>query len=188
MHRLKKSEKIILIVTVFFVIVTSLVFTLYMYGIFSPQIENVYYVSDYPPTHYPPNLVVTLTAGSYMRGVMAVGLTFTWSGIEADAHHPLLLDDYSSITCVLYEPLGTVELLYSYQPDTIIVTRWPAELIGIKGEYDGETSFELSSNRFQIVNDGNNYVYGIHALWRYGDAYYAFRIDSSAEKDPLSQI
>ena len=120
-------------------------------------------------------------------------------GYCATSYHPIdawardflnyLGREEDAVTFFLYGTEGEIELLFSdnFPPQAIYVRRWPAEFAVLlaDGSSDMELWFqyepvEINDNTFRIINDGNNYIYEIEAIWPQGRSSYTFRVDCAS--------
>ena len=150
----------------------------------------------------PPQLYVGLSVGETpMQHLRAIQGSVLWDvgdrSFSATDLHPLdlwaldLADflpmDISEITFQLDGSDGEVRLQFrgGFPPRSVHVRRWNAEVarsvdgggsdMDLWSQYE---SIEIKNNRFQISNDGNDYIYDVKAVWGQGYSSYAFRIDS----------
>jgi len=124
---------------------------------------------------------------------------WTWIGgaVEADYDHPLCLNDYSEITLRLESESAEMKLRFGdhYPPQSVSVQRWNAKYVGTRDAEVWESSepVAVNKNKIQINDDGNNYIYEVHAGWSKGKlrgngySYYVFRVDS-VDFEPLPEF
>jgi len=123
----------------------------------------------------------------------AAQLTTSWeyidengnsTGYKADSNSPLHLNDYSSITLQMNGESGEIELNFSdnYPPQTISVRRWDAVCAGSYSVdvWKSSENIAINGNKALINDDGNDYIYEVHAQWEQGNSFYAFRVNGTA--------
>lgn len=73
--------------------------------------------------------------------------------------------------------LEALKINFSLTPDSYTVRRWKDSYIGNAQAYeDYYEVVEILDNTITLANDGQGYVYEVHATWSQGNAYYAFHI------------
>ncbi|MDR3289013.1 MAG: M56 family metallopeptidase [Peptococcaceae bacterium] len=138
-------------------------------------------------------LTYTVGAGSTQEtsyGGMALAGTTRWSyenndgttiSFDADALQPLDRNDYGGSVFALADEAGIVSFYFTLLPETYTVRRWNDRFMGDASSY--EKNYEIvASSGYTIpiaANDGNGYVYEVHAQWPQGDVYYAFRVTAT---------
>ncbi|MDR1690179.1 MAG: hypothetical protein LBS21_16475 [Clostridiales bacterium] len=125
------------------------------------------------------------------RAVRTAQLTNSWYvtdengegfGYSADSFHPLQKHDgYGDVTLTL-NGKGTVTLAFSdnYPPQSVSVQRWNAIYAGADSfaEFDNGEPVNVSGYTFEAYDDGNGYIYEVHAKWNEGDSFYVFSTKS----------
>jgi len=138
-----------------------------------------------------PSLEISLVEeGAQEQQLQAAQLTTSWyfdngdgsgTGYEADSPHPLQLADYDEYTLQLNGENGEILLSFSdnYPPQSVSVQRWDAVYaVGgqdIRAALDKGEHVEADGNKILIIDDGDDYIYEVHAKWEQGSSYYAFR-------------
>ena len=139
-----------------------------------------------------PSLDVIIAIGdSQQQRIQAAQLTNGWdaddgSSYEADSFHPLQMPGgYSDATLFLSAANGGIALQFSnsYPPMSVSVQRWDAMLAGTDSVdvWDNGEPVPISTNAFgiDIDNDGNDYIYEVHAYWKQGYSLYSFRVNTA---------
>jgi hypothetical protein len=146
-------------------------------------------VPEYELPFYPKDKVPYLGLRYITRGdkynLTALLGTYSWryenedgtmAGIEADSLHPL--DAVKDLPAIIKsDDMSEIELIFSMPPDLFTVRRWLDKYSGDAQAYGQYYEMmEVSNKAVALSNDGNGYVYEIHATWQQGNAYYAFYV------------
>jgi hypothetical protein len=104
------------------------------------------------------------------------------SGYSSDSFHPLQKQDgYDDVALTLYGK-GTISMLFSenYPPQSVSVQRWDAQYAGMDSfdEVSKGEPVNVSSNTFEVADDGNDYIYEVYAKWNEGGSIYVFSTNS----------
>ncbi|MCL1808676.1 MAG: hypothetical protein FWG42_02790 [Clostridiales bacterium] len=137
-----------------------------------------------------PLLDVSLsTSDPQNQRIQAAQLTNGWrsedgSAYEADSPHPLQMPKgYDEATLFLSAASGEIALQFSddYPPLSVSVQRWDARHAGTDSAdvWENGEQVAVSANTFNIENDGNDYIYEVHANWEQGYSWYAFRVNAA---------
>jgi len=101
-----------------------------------------------------------------------------------DSPHPLQLQQTAFDEATLYFTKLSEEIILhfndDYLPQTITVQRWPSEYAygsqDIQKYLDKSDHVALNESSIHLEDDGQNYIYEIHATWHEGMSFYAFRM------------
>jgi beta-lactamase regulating signal transducer with metallopeptidase domain len=151
------------------------------------------------------NLVTTVKSEDSQtqtdRSVRAAQLTNSWYvtdengegfGYSADSVHPLQRQEGYEDVALTLNGTGTATLFFSdnYPPYSISAQRWDAKYAGLDSYEmfnEGEPVI-ISGNTFKATDDGNDYIYEIHAKWNEGDSFYVFSLSSYSSQDKSNAL
>ncbi len=92
--------------------------------------------------------------------------------------HPL--DSVKSYNTIQREAdMSEITLIFSMPPSSYSIRRWQDKYIHDTDSYeDNFETVEVTDNKIALSDDGNGYVYEVHANWEQGDAHYSFYISN----------
>ena len=143
-----------------------------------------------------PRLSVSIASETALpRYIQAIRGTTNWSvcdeygmcsGFMSDSLHSLQLsrNDLYAVTLFLENGMNKIELQFSQSPLTVSVIRWNMQhWYAVK---ENHNNMGLAMNDYEIIeiidnmmfyscNDGQSYIYQVHATWQEGFSYFTFR-------------
>jgi hypothetical protein len=140
-----------------------------------------------------PMLYATVLAGDSSQTVEARQLTTSWrvmndqingSGYNSDSSGPLSIPPERMKVSTLFidTEYCIIELKFTddYLPESIFIQRWGASSVENNQDYAGEyfngEPVPVDGLTFQINDDGDDFIYEVHATWLPGNSNYAFMI------------
>ena len=124
------------------------------------------------PKDIPPGLIVRSIDGDESVDIIATMGTYSWDygtgGVEADALHPLDMEDIATIADVPQK----IELVFTGQVIGYTVDRW------VKGAgYEDYDTVKPEGNTITPPDDGKSHVYEVTVEYTNGIVHYAFKVN-----------
>ena len=113
-------------------------------------------------------------------------------GFLSDSAHSLQISQsgLAEVTLFLENETYKIELQFSQLPQSISVQRWNMEhWYAVRSDHDNMDRamneyepVEIIETTIHLNNDGQNYIYEVHATWQEGFSLFTFRTESSQDE------
>jgi hypothetical protein len=137
-----------------------------------------------------PQMQRTIQLG--IKGVVLDDYVSRWNdgaGYNSDSSGPLSIPPERMKMSTLFidteNCIIEIQFTDDYLPETVVVQRWNTKYVENKQDYAGGyfngEPVPIDGFTFRISDDGDDYIYEVHATWLPGNSYYAFMICAATQ-------